>query len=137
MKFERFEDIEAWKLGRELTRAIYRHSKRGAFASDRALREQIRAAAISVTSNIAEGYERDGNSEFIHALSVAKGSCGEVRSQLSVALDENYITEAQYNELAELAQRTSRLIAGLINYLRKSSHRGLKFKRGIETPSQT
>jgi four helix bundle protein len=130
MRFERFEDIDAWRAGRELTRAVYRSSKRGPFALDFALRDQIRSAAISVTSNIAEGYERGGDNEFIHALSVAKGSCGEVRSQLSVALDEGYVTEAQFHELNELALHASRLISGLMKYLQTSPHRGVKFKRG-------
>src|SRR6202012_3122572 len=99
MTITQFEDIEAWKLGRELTRAIYRVSKAGEFGRDFALRDQIRRAAVSVTSNIAEGFERGGNREFVQALAVAKGSAGEVRSQLYVALDEGYIREAEFTEL--------------------------------------
>ncbi len=91
-RIERFEDIESWKKGRELRRAIYQCSKRGEFARDYSLKDQIRRAAQSITSNIAEGFERGGNSELIQFLSDAKGSCGEVRDQLYTALDEKYVT---------------------------------------------
>src|ERR1700734_875276 len=101
MTITQFEDIEAWKLGRKLTRAIYRVSKTGEFARDFALRDQIRRAALSITSNIAEGFERGGNREFIQFLSFAKGSCGEVRDQLYVALDEQYISQEQFDRLSK------------------------------------
>lgn len=86
--FRRFEEIDAWKQARELTCEVYRVSRRKAFSKDFALRDQIRRAAISISSNIAEGYERDSRKAFLHFLSIAKGSAGEVRSQLYVALDE-------------------------------------------------
>lgn len=114
MTITHFEDIEAWKLGRELTRAVYRVSKNGEFGRDFGLRDQIRCAAVSVTSNIAEGFERGGNREFVQALAVAKGSAGEVRSQLYVALDEGYIREAEFTELRGQCPRLSRVIAGFI-----------------------
>src|SRR5947208_8074380 len=113
----RFEDIEAWKRGRELRKAIYFHSKRGEFARDFALRDQIRRAAQSVTSNIAEGFERGGNREFIRFLSDAKGSCGEVRDQLYTALDENYMTQQEFDQLYVLTLEISRLISGFMKYL--------------------
>ena len=128
MTIVRFEDIEAWQIGRELTRVVYRVSRRGEFARDFALRDQIRRAAISVTSNIAEGFERGGNREFIQALSVAKGSAGEVRSQLYVALDEEYISQPEFDDLCALALRASRLIAGFMSFLQKSEIRGPKFQ---------
>src|SRR6266545_8279920 len=124
----RFEDIEAWKRGRELRKAIYLHSKRGEFARDFALRDQIRRAAQSVTSNIAEGFERGGNREFIQFLSDAKGSCGEVRDQLYTELDENYMTQQQFNELYDLTLQISKLISGFMKYLQHSELRGPKFK---------
>ena len=124
----RFEEIEAWKKGRELRKAIYRHSKRGEFAKDFALKDQIRRAAISVASNIAEGFERGGNKEFIQFLSYAKGSCGEVRDQLYVALDESYVSEAEFNALQETCLEVGRLIAGFMDYLTQSAIRGPKFK---------
>src|SRR5437660_7159259 len=110
----RFEDIEAWKKGRELRKAIYAHSKCGEFARDFSLKDQIRRAAQSVTSNIAEGFERGGNREFIQFLSDAIGSCGEVRDQLYTALDENYVTQAEFDQLYAMATEASRLIAGFI-----------------------
>ena len=133
MTIVRFEDIEAWKLGRELARAVYRASRCGEFARDFALRDQIRRAVISVTSNIAEGFERGGNREFIQALSVAKGSAGEVRSQLYVALDEGYLTQPEFDDLCALALRASRLIAGFMAFLQKTEIPGPKFQRPERT----
>jgi four helix bundle protein len=128
-RIERFEDIEGWKKGRLLRQAIYRVSRRGEFARDFSLKDQMRRAAQSVTSNIAEGFERDGNREFIQFPSDAKGSCGEVRDQLYTALDERYLSEAEFQELHLLATETSRLISGFMKYLQQSDLRGAKFKR--------
>jgi four helix bundle protein len=127
-RIERFEEIEGWKKGRELRKAIYRSSKQGEFARDLALRNQIRRAAQSVTSNIAEGFERGGNREFIQFLSDAKGSCGELRDQLYTALDEGYLEAAEFDRLYAMAVETSRLIAGLMRYLQQSDLRGTKFR---------
>jgi four helix bundle protein len=102
---ERFEDIEAWKRARVLTRKIYAVSRTGAFARDFGLKDQMRRASVSSMSNIAEGFERDGTGEFIHFLTMAKGSSGEVRSQLYVALDENYITQDQFEDLYRMLRR--------------------------------
>ena len=126
--FERFEDIEAWKRARLLVNAIYKLTAAGEFARDYGLKDQIRRAAVSVLSNIAEGFERDGNTEFRQFLAVAKGSCGEVRAQLYVALDQHYITAEQFDEAARQAVEVSRIISGLIKYLHQSELRGLKFK---------
>lgn len=128
MTITKFEDIEAWKLGRELIRAIYHVSKIGEFARDFAFRDQIRRAAVSVTSNIAEGIERGGNREFLPALAVAKGSAGEVRSQLYVASDEGYIGEPEFVALREECLRLSRVIAGFIQFLQRAPIAGLKFR---------
>lgn len=125
---ERFEDIEAWKKGRELRKAIYRLSRIGEFSKDFALRDQIRRAAQSVTSNIAEGFEREGNREFIQFLSNAKGSCGEVRDQLYTALDERYIVEKDFNDLYAMARDVSRLISGFMKYLQQTELKGSKYK---------
>ena len=127
-KIEKFEDIEAWKLGREATNLIYRLSSNGDFSKDFALRDQIRRSAISITSNIAEGFERDGDKEFINFLSIAKGSCGEARSQLYVALDQEYLTQAEFDEIRSKLLDASKTIAGLIRYLQQSDYRGNKFK---------
>lgn len=132
MKIERFEDIESWRGGRELTREIYRATRGAAFSRDGSLVDQIRRAAVSITSNIAEGFERGGDKEFIHALSMAKGSCGEVRSQLYVALDVGYIDQTQFDELSGKSLAVSRLIGGFMKYLQTSTLRGIKFKRPDE-----
>jgi four helix bundle protein len=124
----RFEEIEAWKKARELTREVYRCSKIGAFARDFGLRDQIRRAAVSVMSNIAQGFERGGTAEFAQFLAVSKGSAGEVESQLYVALDQEYISEEQFRSLRQTVVSTKRLIAGLMNYLRRSGIRGAKYK---------
>jgi four helix bundle protein len=97
---ERFEDIKAWKVARESTRLVYGLSSAGEFKRDFALRNQIRRSAISIMSNIAEGFEREGNKEFLNFLSVAKGSCAECRAQLYVALDVGYITQADFTNVS-------------------------------------
>jgi four helix bundle protein len=125
---ERFEDLEAWKLARALTGLIYTSSGSGNFGRDFALRDQIRRASISIVSNIAEGFERDGDKEFIQFLSMAKGSCGEVRAQLYLALDQQYISEALFHDLTTKAIQLSRVISGLIRYLRQSQLSGKKYK---------
>lgn len=125
--FKRFEDIEAWKKARELTGAIYMATGKGAFSKDFGLRDQIQRASVSVMSNIAEGYERDGTKEFIQFLSIAKGSAGEVKSQLYVARDQGYLNKEEFVTLADLTDDTRRLIAGLISYLKQSGMKGSKF----------
>jgi four helix bundle protein len=124
----RFEDIEGWKKARELTRDIYRVTSAGEFARDFGLCNQIRRASVSIMSNIAEGFERDGNKEFGSFLSIAKGSAGEVRSQLYVALDQKYISEDEFEQIYSKADENARIIGGLMKYLRQSNIRGLKFK---------
>jgi four helix bundle protein len=127
-KIERFEDIEAWKKGRQLRREIYTCSRQGAFGRDFALRDQIRRSAVSITSNIAEGFERSGNKEFIQFLANSKGSCGELRDRLYAALDEEYISAGQFESLCRQALEVSRLISGFMRYLKQSEMRGAKFK---------
>ena len=125
---EKFEDIEAWKKSRELTRLVYEVSNAGRFAKDFALRDQMRRSSVSTMSNIAEGFERGGDQEFIQYLSMAKGSCGETRAQLYAALDQGYVTAEQFRQLQDCAKATSRMIAGFMNYLQQSPLRGNKFK---------
>lgn len=113
MAVERFEDLVAWQKARELTRQIYSITRHGEFAKDFGLLDQIRRAAVSVMSNIAEGFERGSRPEFHHYLVIAKGSCAEVRSQLFVALDAGYIPESEFNSLMSMAIEVTRIIAGL------------------------
>ncbi len=126
--FQRFEDIEAWQKARELTREVYAASNTGLFAKDYGLRDQIRRASVSIMSNIAEGFGRDGNKEFIQFLSTAKGSASEVQAQLHVAIDVGYITQEQFQKLYDETEKTARLIGGLIRYLQKNDFKGTKFK---------
>lgn len=114
---ERFEDLGVWQDARQLVREIYKVTKGPAFQRDFSLRDQITRAATSAMSNIAEGFERGTRKEFIQFLSVAKGSSGEVRSQLYVALDQEYLDEKTFNELRELALALSRRLARFISYL--------------------
>jgi len=125
---DRFEDIESWKRAREVTRKIYQLSATGDFAKDYGLKDQIRRSTVSIMSNIAEGFERDGNREFINFLSIAKGSCGEVKSQLYIALDQGFISKEDFDSLFEQLNQTGKLIGGLMNYLRQSELKGNKFK---------
>ena len=113
----RFEDIEAWKKARELTRRVCAVTATGEFSRDYGLRDQIRRAAVSAMSNIAEGFERQSKIEFRRFLFVAKASAGEVRSQLYVALDLGYLDQPAFDEVFGLAEQTSCMIAGLIKYL--------------------
>jgi len=126
--FKKFEDIEAWKKSRELSNEVYSVSKRKPFYKDMGLREQIRRASVSIMSNIAEGFEREGKREFIQFLSIAKGSSGEVRSQLYIALDQEYITNEDFSRIFSLVCEISRMINGLMSYLKKSEFKGLKYK---------
>ena len=124
---QRFEDIEAWQQARELTQAIYKVSSGNEFGRDFGLRDQIRRACVSIMSNIAEGFERDGTGEFIQFLSIAKGSVGEVRAQLYVALDQNYVSQEVFDRLYAMTLHISRLVAGFIHYLRITPVRGTKY----------
>src|SRR5947209_6677847 len=128
MKIECFEEMEAWKAARELSRLVYGVTTDGAFARDYGLKDQIRRAAVSVLSNLAEGFERGGNKEFLQFLAIAKGSCGEVRAQLYVALDQSYLSHEQWLTLSNKTSEISRLIAGFIRYLQQSEMRGSKYK---------
>ncbi len=125
----RFEEIEGWKIARELTNEIYRVTSQGSFARDTGLCNQIRRASVSIMSNIAEGFERDGNKEFCSFLSIAKGSAGEVRSQLYVALDRGYLSQDDFDRIYVMADEDGRVIGGLMKYLRQSDIKGLKFKK--------
>jgi len=116
----RFEDIEAWKQGRELAKDIYAVTGKGGFAKDYGLKDQIRRAAVSVISNIAEGFSRQTDKEFVQFLHIAKGSTSEVQSQLYIAADLGYISQEEFDDLYKRADEVGRLIFGFIRYLRKT-----------------
>jgi four helix bundle protein len=127
-KIKKFEDIESWKRARKLTKDIYTVTAQDQFLRDFGLRDQIRRAGVSILSNIAEGFERGGDKEFLQFLAIAKGSSGEVRAQLYVALDLNYITSTQFEVLAQAATEVSQLISGFMKYLRESNLSGSKYR---------
>jgi four helix bundle protein len=112
-KVERFEDLIAWQKARWLTRDIYRATRVGEFRKDYGLASQIQRASVSVMSNIAEGFERNRPAEFHQFLSTSKSSCAEVRSQLYVALDVEYLSEKRFSELITSAEEVARVIGGL------------------------
>jgi len=114
-----FEDIQAWQEARKLVTEIYRICDKEPFSKDYDLKSQIRRAAISSLSNIAEGFERQSNKGFIQFLYIAKGSTGEVKAQLYIALDLKYITEQEFKTLQILCENVSKLIGGFIKYLKK------------------
>ena len=128
--FKTFEDIAAWQRARELTKEVYRLTSKDNFSRDFGLKDQIRRASVSIMSNIAEGFERSGTGEFAHFLAMAKGSAGEVRSQLYVALDQAYISPAAFEGLCPAVSEISKMIAGLMGYLKKSGLKGTRFKQG-------
>lgn len=118
-RIEKFEDIEAWQRARQLTKAVYVVTSEGKFARDFGLRDQIQRAAVSVMSNIAEGFERGGDVEFRRFLAIAKGSAGEVKAQLYVALDAELIDQTTFDSLYKMATETGKLIGGFMKYLYK------------------
>jgi four helix bundle protein len=113
VQVERFEDLIAWQKARALTKTIYQVTQRGTFAKDYGLAGQIQRAAVSIMSNIAEGFERGNRGEFHHFLVIAKASCAEVRSQLYVALDAGYIQSSDFEQIMNLAVEVSRIVGGL------------------------
>ena len=116
-KIERFEEIKAWQLAKDLVTTVYRSSENGRFAKDYSLRDQIRRAAVSVMSNIAEGFERGLDKDFQRFLYMAKGSAGEVRSHLFVAKELGYLTTEEFTVLRGKAEDVSKSLSGFITYL--------------------
>lgn len=115
------EDLDAWKVGRELANLIYSLTRGAAFTRDFGLTDQLRRAAVSAMSNVAEGFERGSNKDFVKFLFVARGSAGEVRSLLYLALDQDYITDAEFESARALCIRAAQLLWGLIKSLRSKA----------------
>lgn len=125
---KRFEEIKAWQEARELARLVYETTRNGALSRDYGLKEQIQRAAVSVASNIAEGFARNGNREFAKFLWIAKGSAAEVQSQLYTAKDVGYISETQFKNIFEKAESCSLLIYRFLKSLRASDLAGERYK---------
>jgi four helix bundle protein len=122
------EDLEIWQLAREMCKNVNNLIQENRFKNDFSLTDQIRRSSGSAMDNIAEGFERNGNKEFINFLSYSKASAGECRSQLYRALDYNYINENEFNHLKEKSIELGVKIKKFMDYLRKSEYRGSKFK---------
>ncbi|HEX8607638.1 MAG TPA: four helix bundle protein [Pedobacter sp.] len=132
-KIERFEDMEVWQKARNLCKEIYSITNKGGFEKDFKLRDQVNGSSGSVMDNISEGFERDGKLEFRQFLSIAKGSCGEVRSQLYRALDRNYINSEEFEKLRFQSEEISKQLKGFIAYLNASEFKGEKYKSVFKT----
>ena len=126
-KITRFEDLEIWKNARELCKLVNEFTSIEPFNKDFRFRDQIKASSGSIMDNIAEGFERGGNKEFIQFLSVAKGSCGETRSQSYRAFDFGYITRNNLEQLLDKTINLSKQISSSMAYLKKSSYKGSKY----------
>jgi four helix bundle protein len=124
----RIEDLEIWQVARRLAKETFLLTLTSPFKNDFGLKNQINNSANSILSNIAEGFERGGNNEFVNFLSIAKGSCGEIRSQLYVAFDRNYIDQKKLDILQDEYTSLGNRIGRFINYLKDSDIKGLKFK---------
>jgi four helix bundle protein len=126
---ETFEDLHVYQRARELANTVYAVTKGSDFGRDYGLIDQIRRAAVSILSNIAEGFERGSKTEFIQFLYIAKASCGEVRAQLQIATDQNYIAPAEYDRLYELCKQISGMLSNFIAHLQTSNYQGEKNER--------
>jgi four helix bundle protein len=124
---QKFEDLKVWQKAREVNLEIYKLSNKGSFSKDFGLRDQIRRASVSVLSNIAEGFERNGNKEFNQFLSIAKASAAEVRAQLYVAKDIEYISNDEFTEVVNGLIEVSKMLSGLMSYLKTTEIKGSKF----------
>ena len=124
----RFEDLRVWKAARELTRSVYVTTNENKLSKDFGLKDQMRRAAVSAMSNVAEGYERDGNRELRQFLSVSKGSIGELRSQLYVALDAGYINHQTFEQHVSSCTGISRMLSSLVDSITHAVYKGRKLQ---------
>jgi len=114
---KRFEDLECWKASQELIIAIYEICKKEQIRKDHSLSDQIKRASVSVSNNIVEGFERISRKEFKRFLSIANGSCSEVKNMIYVMKNLSFINKEEFNELMDICQKTQNLIKGLMKYL--------------------
>jgi len=123
-----FKDLNVWKKALKLSKVVYQLTSKGSFIRDYPLRDQIRKAVISVASNIAEGFEREGNKELIQFLTIAKGSTAEVQTQLRIAFEAGHISRNEYYESDNLCTEVLKLLSGFMRYLKSSPIDGNKFR---------
>jgi len=124
----KFTEIKAWQVGRELAKDVYALTRVGLFSKDFGFKDQIQRAVVSINSNIAEGFERDSNPEFVKFLGYAKGSTGETLSQLITAHDIGYVEDEEYERVSQKLTLLSVMIARLRNRLINTDHDGLRWK---------
>lgn len=117
---KQFEDLEVWQLSMSLCTEVYALTNTELFSRDFGLKDQIRRSAVSIPSNISEGFERDSKNQFLYFLAISKGSCGELRTQLTIAYNLNYIEKNKFDELTTKCIQTSKQLAGFSNYLKGS-----------------
>ena len=124
----RFEELEVWQEARLLNKSIWQLTQKEDFKSYFSLNEQLRRASISIMNNISEGFERNGNKEFVQFLSIAKGSTAEVKNMLYALLDLELISQKEFEELSQASEKLRNKIAKLKNYLKTSDFKGSKFQ---------
>lgn len=129
MTYKEFEDLQIWQEARALSKLVFQITSEGEVSKDYRFRDQIRSSSGSVADNIAEGFEREGNKEFVNFLSIAKGSCGEARSQIYRGYDNKYFDEEQLKVLIPRMKMLSANISNFMRYLKKSEYRGNKFRK--------
>lgn len=125
----KFEEIVAWQKALELSDLIYSYSNNDKFSKDFGLKDQMRRASVSVVSNIAEGFEREGNNQFIYFLLIAKASAGELRAQLYIARNQNYISQNEFDSINNKVIEVSKTISGFISYLRLQKKNSIESKK--------
>lgn len=118
MKIQSYDQIQSWKKGIEITKQIYKITNSGHFLNDKSLSDQMRRSAVSISSNIAEGFERNSNNEFTRFLTIAKGSAGELRTQITISYQICYLTKNEYESLIQEISATMNLLGSFISYLR-------------------
>ena len=128
---KKFEELKCWQTARELAREVYACTREGSFAKDYGLKDQMQRAVVSIGSNIAEGFERDSGSELVKFLGYAKGSAGELRSQLYTAFDVGYLTEEMFMALSEKSSYVAALISRFRDSVKRSQVSGLRNKDAV------
>jgi four helix bundle protein len=137
MTVKRFEDLKIWQQAKGLANLIYHLTGTSTFKYDKGLSDQSRRAAVSVMANIAEGFERGSNKEFIQFLFIAKGSCGELRSHLILAQERGYITPEQHTQAREMALGVSTMVYNFITYLQNTKVKGKRCQKTSATVTTT